>query len=185
MRPPDRRAGDAPAPRTEVGDPPAAAAARPPPQDLLVRLYALPPAPPAVPGVTLRRPIGPEHGLVADWVAARFGPGWASEAGVALGQRPVTLFVAVEGGAPLGFACYDATARGLFGPIGVAEAGRGRGVGAALLHATLDDMRRAGYAYAVVGAAGPVDFFARVAGAVPIPGSWPGLYAGLMRPGAG
>lgn len=151
------------------------------PSDLLVRLYALPAAPPAVDGVVLRRPLGPEHRLLVDWVGATFGPGWASEAQVALGHQPPTLFVAVESGVPLGFACYDATARGMFGPIGVAPAGRGRGIGAGLLHTALDDMRRAGYAYAVVGAAGPVPFFARVAGATVIPGSWPGVYAGLLK----
>ena len=38
-----------------------------------------------------------------------------------------------------------------------------------------------GFAYAVAGAVGAPAFFARVAGAVPIAGSTPGLYRGLLR----
>lgn len=210
--------------------------------DMLIRLYALPPqalthadtgvAPDAVPAarspiaphqpqsgpgnppaVTVRKPIGPEHDLIVAWVAQRFGPGWASEARVALGNRPVTLVVAVASNpdgpastaaqaavqsnatttesaalpsptpALLGFACYDATARGMVGPIGVADAARGRGVGAAMLRACLDDMHVAGYAYAVAGGVGAPGFFRRVAGAVEIADSSPGPYAGMLRHG--
>jgi ribosomal protein S18 acetylase RimI-like enzyme len=169
-------------------------------------------APARPPALTVRKPIGPEHDLIVAWVALAFGPGWASEARVALGNRPATLFVAVgsgqgdparsslqAGAAPpagpvaapapptspphlLGFACYDATARGMVGPIGVADAARGHGIGAALLLACLQDMHAAGYAYAVAGSVGAPAFFRRVAGAVEIPDSSPGLYAGMLRP---
>ena len=152
--------------------------------DWLVKLYELPSAArrPALPaGWSVRKPIGPEHDLVARWVAAHFGPGWASEAGVALGNRPVSLFLAAQDSMLAGFACYDATARGMFGPIGVQTEARGRGLGQALLLACLDDMRALGYAYAVVGSAGPTGFFQRTAGAVEIAGSSPGPYRGMLR----
>lgn len=163
--------------------------------DLLIRLCALPSlvpkdGPAEVRGAStwrLRKPIGPEHDAVVAWVAKHFGPRWASEARVALGNRPVTLQIAVtlrsEPGAPaglLGFCCHDATARGLVGPIGVAAEARGRGIGAALLRANLADMRAAGYAYAVAGAVGAPEFFRRVAGATPIEDSEPGLYEGML-----
>ncbi len=109
------------------------------------------------------------------------GSGWASEASVALANRPVSLFLAGSGAELAGFACYDATARGFFGPIGVAESARGRGIGAALLRACLLDMRSSGYGYAIVGAVGAPDFFLRVAGAVEIPDSTPGIYADQLR----
>ena len=125
----------------------------------------------------VRKPIGPDHDLVKHWVAARFGPGWASEAQVALSNRPVTLWIAVRHGTLFGFACFDATARGFVGPIGVDAAARGRGVGAALLRACLHDMRSFGYGYAVAGGVSAPGFFERVAGAVEIAGSSPGLYA--------
>ena len=48
---------------------------------------------------------------------------------------------------------------GFFGPTGVDESVRGQGVGEALLFATLRGMREAGYAYAVIGDPGPVEFY--------------------------
>lgn len=152
--------------------------------DLLIKLYdprlATAPAPGAS-GLAVRKPIGPEFGHVVEWVAARFGPGWSSEAQAALANRPVSLFIAQRDAELLGFCCYDATARGFVGPIGVADAARGQGVGAALLLACLHDMRSAGYGYAIAGHVGAAEFFRRVAGAVEIPDSTPGLYARLLR----
>jgi ribosomal protein S18 acetylase RimI-like enzyme len=130
----------------------------------------------------VRKPLAPEHDLVIAWVGKHFTPGWASEVGVALANRPVSLFVATQSDDLLGFCCYDAAARGFVGPIGVAERARGGGLGAALLRACLHDMRAAGYAYAVAGAVGAPEFFRRVAGATEIEGSTPGIYRGMLKP---
>ena len=150
--------------------------------DLLVRLYDLPD--PAndrqVAGVMVRRGLPPERGRVLDWVTRTFNERWASECALAFSSHPVTTWIAVRDGALLGFACADATAKGFFGPTGVAEAERGRGIGVALLLATLRGMREAGYAYAIIGGAGPVDFYARHCGAFEIPGSTPGIYRHLL-----
>lgn len=132
--------------------------------------------------VRVRKPIGPEHSVVARWVAEHFGAGWASEVQVALGNRPVSVWIATQRAELLGFACFDATARGFFGPIGVTDAMRARGLGAALLRVCLQDMRAAGYGYAVVGGVGAPGFFRRVAGAIDIPDSTPGLYADPLGP---
>lgn len=131
----------------------------------------------------IRKPIGPEHDTITAWVARTFSPVWASEARVALNNRPVSLFIAARGEPSelIGFCCYDATARGFVGPIGVAESARGTGVGAALLRACLADMRAVGYGYAVAGSVGAPEFFRRVAGAVEIPDSSPGIYRGMLR----
>jgi ribosomal protein S18 acetylase RimI-like enzyme len=152
--------------------------------DLLIRLYApeLAPAAGAASAQGVRKPIGPEFGTVARWVEQRFGPLWSSEAQAALANRPTTLFIAQRNTDILGFCCYDATARGFVGPVGVAESARGQGIGAALLLACLHDMRSAGYGYAVAGHVGEPEFFRRVAGAIEIPDSTPGLYAGLLKP---
>lgn len=162
--------------------------------DLLVKLYDLPP--PAGPGegeaaadgITIRRALAPEREPVLAWVERRFGPGWRGEAAAAFGTCPARIMLAVREGSAgtgqvLGFACWDVTARGLFGPTGVDEAARGLGLGRALLLAALRAMAAEGYAYAVIGGAGPVDFYAKACGAVPIPGSEPGLYRGLIRAG--
>jgi len=154
--------------------------------DLLVKLYDLPPSAPAIEaaraaGVEIRRAIGPEKQAVAEWAAKNFSRGWAAECDVAMGSLPPSCFIAVRDGRLLGFACYDATMKGFFGPIGVAPELRGKGAGKALLLRALEAMREAGYGYAAVGWAGPVDFFRKAAGAVVIEGSEPGVYRGMVK----
>src|SRR5687767_141060 len=114
--------------------------------DLLVKLYSLPPPPTLSPGVEVRRAFAAEKRLVGEWVEKQFGPGWASECEAAFARLPVACFVAVRNREWLGFACYDATARGFFGPAGVAEAERNHGIGTALLLGALQDMAAQGYA---------------------------------------
>lgn len=152
--------------------------------DLLVRLYDLPvfEAEERVraSGVVVRRAISPERHVVLDWVGARFGKAWVSEAALGMSQQPTTVFLAVKGQELIGFACYDTTAKGFFGPTGVDEAARGRGIGEALLIATLRAMREAGYAYGIIGDPGPVGFYTKRLDALEIPKSKPGHYAGML-----
>lgn len=154
--------------------------------DLLVRLYDLPvlqsEAQVRAAGVTIRRALAPERPVLLKWVEETFSPGWAGECAVALGHLPATMLVAVRGNTVLGFACYDATLRGFFGPTGVAEAARGGGIGEALLMATLRAMGEAGYGYAIIGGggAGPIGFYQKRLEAIEIPGSRPGIYKGML-----
>jgi GNAT superfamily N-acetyltransferase len=159
--------------------------------DMLVRLYALPPLPPALDaagrqGISVRRALAPDVPALVGWTQENF-PKSAAEVGIACGRMPISCFIAVREGRIVGFACYDATARNFFGPEAVVEAERGRGVGRTLLLAALHAQREQGYAYSIVGGVGPAEFYARTVGAVPIAGSTPGIYAGLLsaRPPSG
>lgn len=153
--------------------------------DLLVRLYDLPEFPSearvAAAGIIVRRALGPERGVVMAWVDRNFGDPWRSEVAVGFAQSPITVLVAAKASQILGFACYDTTAKGFFGPTGVDEVSRGQGIGEALLITTLKSMRAAGYGYAVIGDPGPVAFYQKRLDALEIPGSEPGIYAGLLR----
>ena len=154
--------------------------------DLLVRLYDLPAPPPspslAAESIAVRRAIPPERHVVTGWITRTFAtPTWVSECETAFSSLPVSVFIATRGNDLLGFACHDATARGFFGPTAVAEAERGKGVGEALLFATLWAMRAAGHAYAIIGGVGPVDFYRKHLDVLVIPGSDPGIYAGMLR----
>ncbi|MCX5496616.1 GNAT family N-acetyltransferase [Kaistia dalseonensis] len=153
--------------------------------DMLVKLYDLKPDPAldkrmADQGFVIRRVLPPELRALTAWIGPRFGEGWVSEATVAVAHQPASCFIAVRDGQIAGFACYDATARGFFGPTGVDESMRGKGVGHALLLATLLDLRNQGYGYGIIGGAGPTDFYARSIGAIPIEGSIPGIYANML-----
>lgn len=153
--------------------------------DLLVRLYDLPEFPSeakvVAAGVTVRRALPPERHVVTDWVGKHFSSNWVAEVEAAMSRLPVTCWIAVKDGKLLGFACHDATAKGFFGPTGVDEAARGQGIGEVLLISTLRGMREAGYAYAVIGGAGPVEFYQKRLDASVIPGSTPGIYKGMLR----
>ena len=155
--------------------------------DMLVKLYDLPDhkeeiAALRAAGVDIRRAIAPERGLVAAWVRHHFSEYWVSECEVAFTREPVACYIAVEENRLLGFACYDATMRGFFGPTGVALEARGRGIGRALLLVTLHAMLATGYGYAIIGGVGPAEFYAKAVGATLIDGSAPGIYRGLLRP---
>jgi GNAT superfamily N-acetyltransferase len=149
--------------------------------DMLVKLYELEDdwrfvSEQAALGITIRKPIGPEKHLLVDWVREHFSDAWASETDCAISNTPISCFLAVQEGAPIGFGCYDATALGFFGPVGVLEPCRGRGTGRALLLACLLDMKLKGYGYAIIGAVGPAEFYRKAVSAVEIPDSSPGLW---------
>jgi GNAT superfamily N-acetyltransferase len=153
--------------------------------DMLVKLYDLPPLAPAVAqcaahGVDIRRALVVEKHLVLLWIGEHFSQGWVSEGEGAFARLPATCFVATQGNAVIGFACYDVEWKGVFGPMGVSEEVRGKGVGAALLLACLHDMVAQGYAYAVIGWTGPQEFYTKICGATPIENSRPGMFRGML-----
>ncbi|MCY4145406.1 MAG: GNAT family N-acetyltransferase [Chloroflexi bacterium] len=154
--------------------------------DMLVKLYDLPPLEPAVArqrerDIGIRRGLAPEKALVLPWIRERFNEYWVSEADVAFSRQPPTIMLAQRGEQLLGFACYDTTHKNFFGPTGVDEAERGRGIGAALLLAALHDMRSAGYMYGIIGWAGPTAYYEKIVGAASIPDSEPpGSYRGML-----
>jgi predicted N-acetyltransferase YhbS len=156
--------------------------------DMLVNLQRLPPVDEALEGlrtagVVVRRARPWELTQVRGFVSDNFSQTWADEISVGLVRQPVTVFVALREGRLLGFAAYECTRKNFFGPTGVLEQERGRGVGRALLLAALRGLRELGYAYAVIGGVGPAEFYERAVGARLIPDSSPGVYADPLRPG--
>lgn len=154
--------------------------------DLLVPLYRLPEIDLAFPalrstGVIVRRANPWELTPTRAFIERHFATSWADEATVGFANKPVSVWIAVEDGQIIGFAAHECTRRNFFGPTGVADSARGRGIGAALLLACLHDQRALGYAYSVIGGAGPVEFYKRHCGAVEIAGSVPGIYVDLLK----
>jgi GNAT superfamily N-acetyltransferase len=100
---------------------------------------------------------------VLTFIENEFGRIWRFEASNA-GDN--LFYVEIDGNIA-GFAAHDGNNRGLgfFGPTGVARPHRGRGLGAALLKASLADLRRLGYERAVIPWTDALDFYRKACGA--------------------
>lgn len=154
--------------------------------DMLVSLLNLPSLDPAIEcmraaGVAIRRAHPFELTPLRQFVEAHFSVQWADEAAAGLANKPVTVYLAVGERRILGFGAYEATRKCFFGPTGVAPEARGQGIGAVLLIACLHGLRELGYAYGIIGGAGPTEFYERVVGAKVIPDSIPGIYTDLLK----
>lgn len=149
--------------------------------DLLVRLYDLPQtqditAKMEEQNISIRRPMSFESRMVVKWVEDSYGQSWAMQAQASFYNNPISCFIAVKDNRILGFAAYDATCRNFFGPTGVDKYFQGIGIGKALLLAALNAIKSDGYAYAIIGGAGPVDYYTKILDAQMIEKSSPGVY---------
>ena len=154
--------------------------------DMLARLYDLPDPHSWYDrvegaGCRVRRAEAWERARLLQFIQDNFGLVWATESEQAFSHSPVAAFVAEKGREIAGFAAYECTRRGFFGPTGVRTDLRGAGLGAALLFRCLESMREMGYAYAVIGGVGPSAFYEKVCGAFVIPGSETSVYGPLYE----
>jgi len=149
--------------------------------DLLVNLSKLPALEHASPDYLVRRAQPFELSVVRTFVAEKFSQSWADEILVGFARQPISVFVATKERELIGFAAYECTRRGFFGPMGVTESAQHEGVGKALLLAALAALREMGYVYAIIGAAGPVRFYQKTVGAIIIPDSEPGIYTDILK----
>jgi predicted N-acetyltransferase YhbS len=153
--------------------------------DMLVRLYDLPEfidsGESLARDIKIKRAMAPDGARIREFISANFGDSWANEYQKALFNTPPSCFIAVKNKEVVGFACYDATALGYFGPVGVLESERGSGIGKALTLRCMTAMREAGYGYAIIGWVGPADFYKKVCGATVIEPSSPGVYKNMIN----
>ena len=152
---------------------------------MLVNLLKLPPLEPCLieieaAGIVVRRAQPFEITPVRSFVEKAFSLSWADEISVGFANKPVSVFIALNGREIVGFAGYECTRRNFFGPTGVVEAMQKRGVGKALLLASLWGLREMGYVYAIIGRAGPIEFYETTVGATIIADSDPGIYTNLL-----
>ena len=150
--------------------------------DLLVNLLKLP-APETIPAreFIVRRAQPFELTPVRRFVAENFSTGWADEISVGFARQPISVYIATIDRELAGFAAYECTRRAFFGPTGVIQSAQGKGIGKALLLASLWSLREMGYVYAIIGAAGPVRFYQKAVGAIIIPDSEPGIYTDMLK----
>ncbi len=144
--------------------------------DMIVRLKHLPDPGPierrlAKEGYVVERATIGHQPILAAFIEKHFGERWALQTAATFSRQPISLFVALSDKEIVGFAAYDCSYRSYFGPTGVREDLRGKGVGAALLLRTLEDMAAQAYKWAIIGEVDPVAFYKKVCGAIVIPGS--------------
>lgn len=154
--------------------------------DLLVNLLKLPALDPLIKvlegnGVFIRRAQPFELTAVRSFIETNFSTGWADEASVGFSNKPVSVHIATRDRAIIGFAAHECTRRSFFGPAGVTPEMRGRGIGNALLLASLLALRELGYVYGIIGGVGPLEFYQKAVGAILIPESDPGIYTDLLK----
>lgn len=127
-------------------------------------------SPPA--GVTIDRVLEDADAARAADLCRRYWPDWEAEARRAVDHGACLLARAVAGdgetdgsGDAIGFACHSVNRVGWVGPMATVPHLQHNGVGAALLSALCADLRVAGLAEAEISWVGPVEFYARAAGA--------------------
>lgn len=128
--------------------------------DMIVGLYHLPTAEVAQ-TIKIKRAFVGDKETILNFVRENFQNNWVYEVEHSLMQSPSKCFLATENGKILGFACFDASAKGFFGPIGVDPRRRKENIGQALLIRTLNAMREYGYGYAIIGWVSDAEMFYR------------------------
>ena len=121
----------------------------------------------------VKRVLSTDSDSVIDFIQQRFSPRWVSEVKSGLFRSNPTCFIAVDEKQIVGFACYDATSKGFFGPMGVDEKYRKKGIGKSLIIHCLEAMYFDGYAYAIIGGVSErtQPFYNHVCGSKPIENS--------------
>lgn len=152
--------------------------------DLLVKLYSVEDCPELIgsledEGIHIMRVLSPDKYKVIQFIRENFTEGWCSETEAGFTNTPISVFVASKDKKVIGFAAYDATARGYFGPVGVSPDFRKKGICQALTVKCMLDMKNVGYGYAIIGWTGGYakHLYERYVGAVEIPDSHPGVYS--------
>lgn len=139
--------------------------------DMIVGLYNLPTIEVAK-DIKIKRAFVGDKESILNFVESHFQKSWVYETECALMQSK--CFIATENGKVIGFACYDASAKGFFGPIGIDPNRRGEKIGQALLLRTLNAMKEYGYAYAIIGWVDKAEqFYKKTVGAEYIKGGNP------------
>ena len=153
--------------------------------DMLVKLYDLPShyeliEKLEIEGIHIKRALPIDKKRIVDYVRNSFNEAWANECDVALSKSPSNCYVAVYNKEIIGFATYNSTCLGFFGPTGVNESFRGKQIGKALLLKSLNSMWEEGYAYAIIGWVGPIEFYKKAVNAIIIEDSHPGIYKRMI-----
>lgn len=120
----------------------------------------------------IRKVISKDRNGLVDFVERNFSKEWSQTIENAFFKSQPPIYIAMDDEENIiGFAAFDVykNKKCYFGPMGVSKSNRVQGVGHALLHHCLRDMNEIGYGYAIIGGAGPIEFYENACDAVVIP----------------
>ncbi|MGY3187073.1 GNAT family N-acetyltransferase [Lysinibacillus sp. TE18511] len=127
---------------------------------------------PKVNSSNIRRVNRDDQNKLIQFVENHFSQEWSDTINSAFLSTTPSIYVAFDNkGDLVGFAAFDVyqNKKCYFGPMGVAKSNRVKGIGYSLLHHCLKDMHDIGYEYAIIGGAGPIEFYEKACHAVVIP----------------
>jgi N-acetylglutamate synthase-like GNAT family acetyltransferase len=119
----------------------------------------------------VRRVNNNDYSCLLQFVEANFSSEWSQTLKDGFLADAPSIYIAVADEEIIGFAAFDVYKgrKGYFGPMGVSKSNRIKGVGTLLLHHCLREMKEIGYEYAIIGGAGPIEFYEKACHAVVIP----------------
>jgi mycothiol synthase len=116
----------------------------------------------AADGITIRRAGTEDLPALREFALVNFGSQWAGEISHSVGREGAGCHVAVNAtNAIMGFAAYGSSRPSMFGPMGTAPSGQGKGIGGVLLRRCLAEQKAAGLCASQIGWVGPVPFYSR------------------------
>lgn len=127
---------------------------------------------PKVNSTNIRKVNRDDKNKLIQFVESHFSQEWSETINSAFLSTTPSVYVAFDDqGDLVGFAAFDVYQKKkcYFGPMGVAKSNRVKGIGYSLLHHCLKDMHDIGYEYAIIGGAGPIEFYEKACHAVVIP----------------
>lgn len=126
--------------------------------DMIVNLTNLPTT--IIPkGIEIKKAFVGDKEFILDFVNNNFKRSWVFEVEKAILENK--CFIATKDNKICGFSCYDVSAKGFFGPIGIESEKRNLGIGKSLLLKTLENMHYDGYGYAIIGWVSKAEHFYR------------------------
>jgi len=112
-------------------------------------------------GYVLSIPDQEQRGDIFEWVHSNFGPLYSHEASEAFRHDIPSLWLAYKGNEIVGFSAHGTSELDWFGPIGVIESERRKGIGSVLLYKGLMSMKEEGRRIALI-SCNPHLFFAQI-----------------------
>jgi len=119
-------------------------------------------------GFLFRKARSQEKRELVGWIRDTFSPFWAYEVSCCFGEDSTSVWLAEHEGAIVGFAAYSSLEPDWFGPIGVDQKVRRKGIGTVLLYKAINSLRLNGHRLITIPWTDLLFFYSQLPGIVAI-----------------